>query len=160
MSDWLYNTGSSEIWDGTTDILTEVDYKMGMAKSTYVADRDDDVADAAGANDFIDEELSGTGYVAGWGNSGRHALSSKTITVDKANDRSYFDCADETWTGVAAGAGTPSQAITLEERATDDTNTRLHVHHDSGFPVTPNGGDITVQIATPANGGLFYLATA
>lgn len=159
MADFLFNTGSSELWDGTTDYLTDSDLKMGMATSSYVADRDDDLAEEA-ADDFEQHELEGGGYTGGWGGAGRKVLASKTVTVDKTNDRSYADCADITWTALGAAAGTPAMACLIEERATDDTNTRMHGHWDSGFPVTPNGGDVTLQIAAGASGGLFYLATA
>jgi hypothetical protein len=144
MAEFLYNTGSMELWDGTMDILTEADMKVMLVTSTYTADRDDDVVDAAGANDPIDHELSGTGYVAGYGNSGRKTLASKTITIDKGNDRSDFDAADVTWTGI--DAGTAAQMLLIEERATDDTNSRLYSHHDTNFPVVTNGGDLTVTI--------------
>lgn len=160
MTDFLYNTGSMELWDGTTDFLTEASLKVGMAESSYAADRDDDLADEAGADDFIDHEINGTGYVGGWGNSGRKVLNTPTITIDKANDRAYADSVDLTWTALNADVGTPAMAVLLEERATDDTTTRLFVHWDSGFPVTPNGGDVTLQWAAPASGGMFYLATA
>ena len=159
MADFLYNTGSMELWDGTTDFLTEASLKIAMATSSYSADRDDDLAEV-GVDDFNEHEITGTGYVAGWSGSGRKVLNTPTITIDKANDRAYADSVDLTWTALNADVGTPSQAVMLEERATDDTNTRLVVHWDSGFPVTPNGGDVTLQWAAPASGGMFYLATA
>ncbi len=158
MADFLYNTASADLWNGTTDFITDSDIKMGLATSSYVADRDNDFLEEA-ANDFNEHELSGGNYTAGFGGAGRKVLASKSITVDKSNDRAYADCADITWTALGAAAGTPSQAITLEER-TNDADSALLAHHDSGFPVTPNGGDVTVQIAAGASGGLFYLATA
>lgn len=145
MAEFLYNTGSMELWDGTMDILTEADMKIMLVTSSYVADRDDDVVDAAGPNDPIDHELTGAGYVAGWTNSGRKVLASKTITIDKAADKSDFDCADITWTAI--DAGTAAQALLIEERLTSDVNTRLYSHHDTNFPVTTNGGDLTLNIA-------------
>lgn len=145
MAEFLYNTGSMELWDGTMDILTEADMKVMLVTASYVADRDDDVADAAGPNDPIDHELTGTGYTAGWGNSGRKVLGSKTITIDKAGDKADFDAADVVWTGI--NAGTAAQMLMIEERATDDTNTRLYSHYDTNFPVVTNGGDLTVTIA-------------
>lgn len=146
MANFAYNTGSKELWDGTIDLLTNT-IKLMLVASGYTADRDDDVIDAGGANDPVDHEYDGTGYTGGWGGAGRKALASKTITVNKANDRSEFDAADVTWTslGPAGGAGDPTQLLTIKEGATDDTTSRLIVHSD--FSVTTNGGDVTAQIA-------------
>ena len=154
MTDFLYNTGATEMWDQTIDLLNDTPKAM-LVTSSYSADRDDDVVDAAGANDPVDHELSGTGYAAGWGGSGRKSLASKTITVDKANDRAEFDCADITWSAI--DAGTPSQMLTVKEGGADDTTSRLIAHHDSGFPVVTNGGDLTVEINAE---GLMQLGTA
>ena len=154
MTDHLYNTGATEMWDQTIDLLNDTPKAM-LVTLSYSADRDDDVVDAAGANDPVDHELTGSGYVAGWGNSGRKSLASKTITVDKANDRAEFDCADITWSAI--NAGTPSQMLTVKEGGADDTTSRLIAHHDSGFPIVTNGGDLTVQINAE---GLMQLGTA
>ena len=77
--------------------------KAMLVTSSYVADRDNDFVDEAGANDPIAHELSGTGYTAGFGNSGRKALASKTLTTDKTSNRVEFDCADIVWSSINAG---------------------------------------------------------
>lgn len=151
MADFIYNTGGKELWDSTIALLSNT-IKVMLCTSAYVADRDDDVVDAGGANDPIDRELSGTGYTAGWGGSGRKTLASKTITVDKVNDRSEFDCADVVWTAI--NAGTAAQMLAIKEGGANDTTSRLISHHDSNFPVVTNGGDLTVAIA-----GLIRLST-
>lgn len=142
MAEFLYNTGSKELWDETIGILSDT-IKVMLAGSGYTADRDDDVVDAAGANDPVDEELSGTGYTGGWGGSGRKTLGSKTVTVNKTSDRSEFDAADVTWTGI--DAGTASQLLAIKEGGANDTTSRLISHHD--FAVVTNGGDVTAQVA-------------
>lgn len=156
MADFLYNTGSNDLWDTTQPIDMIVDtIKVMLCTSSYVANRDDDVVDAAGANDPIDHELTGTGYVAGHGNSGRKTLASKTITVDKANDRTEFDAADIVWTAIDAGIA--SQALVIKEGAVNDTTSRLITHIDSGgFPKTTNGGDLTITWNAE---GIFQLRT-
>jgi hypothetical protein len=143
MADFAYNTGSKELWDGTIALLTDT-IKVMLVAVGYVANRDDDVVDAGGANDAADHEISGTGYTAGWGGSGRKTLASKTITVDKTNDRSAFDSADVTWTAIDV-VTEPSQLLMVKEGGANDTTSRLITHHD--FAVTTNGGDVTAQIA-------------
>jgi hypothetical protein len=143
MTDFAYNRGSKDLWDGTIALLTDT-IKVMLVAAGYVANRDDDVVDAGGANDAVDHEISGTGYVAGWGGSGRKTLASKTITEDDANDRSSFDCADVTWTAIDV-ATEPSQLLMIKEGGANDTTSRIITHHD--FVVVTNGGDVTAQIA-------------
>lgn len=143
MADFVYNTGANDIgMDQVIDVLTDALLKAMLVTSSYVADRDNDFIEE-GVNDANEHELSGTGYTGGFGGSGRKVLASKTLTVDKANDRVEFDCADIVWTAI--DAGTPSQMLIVRE-LTNDLASRLVAHHDSGFPVTTNGGDLTVTI--------------
>ena len=144
MAEFLYNNGSMILWDGTIDLLTDGAVKVMLLATGYTADRDDDYVDEAGADDPIDHELSGTGYVAGFGNSGRKVLGTKTITIDKATDRADFDAADVTWTAI--DAGTASEMLAIVE-ITSDAASWLISHHDTNFPVTTNGGNLTVTIA-------------
>lgn len=144
MSDLVYNSGSMILWDGTLDLLTDSAVKAMLLSTGYVEDPDDDYVDESGANDPIDHELSGTGYVAGFGGAGRKVLASKTITIDKGNDRADFDCADILWSGI--DAGTASEMIVIVE-ITSDALSWLISHHDTNFPVTTNGGDLTVNVA-------------
>jgi hypothetical protein len=141
MADFVYNQAAFEIIGGQISLLSDT-LKVMLVGSGYTPDRDHDVVDAGGANDPVDHELNGTGYVGGWGGSGRQALSSKTLTLDKTNDRVVFDCADVTWTAI--DAGTVAHAIVIKEGATNDTTSRLVSNHD--ISVTTNGGSLTVQI--------------
>lgn len=143
MANFIYNTAKKEIMDNTIDLDTDT-LKIMLVTSSYVANADDDVVDAAGANDPVDHELTGTGYVAGWGNSGRKALASVVASTDKVNDRAELDCADITWTAI--NAGTAAAALLIKEGGANDTTSRLIAHIDSGFPVTTNGGNITLNI--------------
>jgi len=156
MADFLYNTGSNDLWDTTQPVDLIVDtIRVMLCTSSYVANRDNDLVDAGGANDPIDEELTGTGYTAGHGNSGRKTLASKTITVDKPNDRTEFDAADVVWTSISAG--TASQALVHKEGSADDTTARLICHIDTGgFPIVTNGGDLTITWNAE---GIFQLRT-
>ena len=156
MVDFVYNQGSADLWQTLQpiDLLVDV-IRVMLVTSSYTADRDDDLVDAGGANDPIDHELSGTGYVAGHSNSGRKTLGSKTITVDKPNDRTEFDAADNVWTGI--NAGTIAQALVHSEGTADDTTARLVGHFDTGgFPLVTNGGDVTLSWNAE---GILQLAT-
>ena len=142
MANFHYNEAAKQVYDGSLDMLVHV-IKVGLSTSTHVPDRDDDFLDEVGADDFVDGELSGTGYVSGFGNSGRKTLASPAIVVDKANDRAEFDAVDSTWTGI--DAGTAAQATLLRE-ITDDAASICIANVDTGgFPIVTNGGDLTIQ---------------
>lgn len=155
MADFLYNTGSVRLWDTLQPLDLIVDtVKVMLVTSSYVANRDNDFIEE-GANDANEHEITGTGYTAGFGGAGRLTLASKTITVDKTNDRGEFDCANLVWTAI--NAGTPSQMLVISE-ITNDLASPLIAHVDSGgFPIVTNGGDLTVTINAE---GLIQLSTA
>lgn len=118
------------------DFLTNV-INVGLSTTVHVPNKDDIFLDDVGADDFIDGELSGTGYV-------RKTLASKTLTYDAANDRVEWDAADVTWTAI--NAGTAAQATYWDNTGATDAGRRLWLNVDSGgFPVVTNGGDLTLQ---------------
>ena len=147
MADFVYGRAALKMILGsgvspTVDLLNNT-IKVGLSTSTHVENKDDTFLDDVGADDFVDGELSGTGYVAGFGNSGRQTLATKTLAYDAANDRVEFDADDVSWTGI--NAGTAAQASLLRE-VTNDAGSPLIANVDSGgFPVVTNGGNLTIQ---------------
>jgi len=150
---FVYNTAASDMWQDIIDLLNDT-IKIGLSTSTHVPNRDDDFLDIAGSTDFTAGELTGTGYTAGFGGAGRKTLASKTITVDKTNDRAEFDCADITWTAISAG--TAAQATVLKEITNDAASKTIANIDSGGFPVVTNGGDLTIQVNVE---GLIQLST-
>ena len=140
---WLLGHNSTRI-----NYLADTAIKMILVTSGYTANRDHDFVSSIGAN-----ELSGTGYVAGFNGSGRIALASKTITEDDTNDRANYGAANPTWTGI--NAGTVAAAIIVKE-ITNDAASELIAYLDGVAKVT-NGGDLTVTLP---GGVAFYLSTA
>lgn len=118
------------------DFLNNV-IQVGLSSSTHAPNKDDIFLDDVGADDFIDGELSGTGY-------SRQTLASKTLTYDATADRVEWDAADVTWTGI--DAGTAAQATYFDNTGASDAARRLWLNVDTGgFPVVTNGGDLTIQ---------------
>lgn len=73
--------------------------------------------------------------------------SSITITYDDTNDRVDVDFPDQTWTAVAAGDGWNDIVIGYDPVGSQTMSDILpHTLHD--FVVTPDGSDITAQVAT------------
>ena len=140
MASFVYNTGAKELLD-EIDFNTDV-LKIMLVTSGYVANRDDDVVDAGGANDPVDHEIAVSGYTGGWGGSGRKTAT-LTHEVDKTNDRAEIDIADLTWTALGTGA-TIAAAILIKEGGANDTTSRLIAYFDITDTPT-NGGDITLD---------------
>jgi hypothetical protein len=146
MASLAYNRGVKELLNATTDYLTATMKCALLATATpYTPDQNHDFMDAGGANDPTPAELNVTGYTRGFGGAGRKTLASKTVTENDANKRVEFDCADITWTGLAAGQ-TIAQSVIVKE-LTNDAATVLYGLLDVTDTPT-NGSDITLQIAS------------
>jgi len=126
----------------TIDLLNDT-IKVGLSTSTHVPNKDDTFLDDAGVDDFVDGELSGTGYVTGFGGAGRKTLASKTLAYNAANDRVEFDAADVTWTAI--NAGTIAQATLLREVTNNAGSPPIANVDSGGFPVVTNGSDVMIQ---------------
>lgn len=147
MADFVYGRAALKMILGsgvtpTIDLLNDT-IKVGLSTSTHVENKDDTFLADGGADDFDDGELSGSGYVAGFGNSGRKTIGSKTLAYDAANDRVEFDGADQTWSAI--NAGTAAQATLLREVTNDAGSPPIANIDSGGFPVVTNGGDLTIQ---------------
>lgn len=139
----VYNRAKKEILDGTIDLVNDV-IKIMLVTSSYVANVDDDLVDEGGANDPIDEELTGTGYDPGFGGTGRVTLSNKAFSQDNTNDRGEFDdTSDITFSSINAGT---AAAMIMYKHLTNDAASILIAYIDTGgFPIVTNGGDLVVQ---------------
>lgn len=119
-------------WDATTTRIALVN-TTGAGNYTVSIDTHEDLADvtADGTNTLIKEATS--------------SLTSLTKTLGVA------DAADYTWVDVT---GVASEAIIIYKYTGAHANDTLIAYIDtatSGLPVTPNGGDITVQWSSGAN---------
>lgn len=142
MASAVYNRGKQYV--GTNGWVTPT-YKVMLITSAYVFNVDHDFVSDLGA-----VELSGSGYVSGFGNSGRKSLAGKIVNLNDTDDRAEFDANDLTWTAI--DAGTAAACVVIRE-ATSDADSELIAYLDPNNVVT-NGGDYTVQWATS---GLFYI---
>ena len=116
-----------------------------LVASGYTPNADHQFIDEGGANDAVDHRISGTTD---------QTIGSKAIGKDTTNDFAYFDGADVLFTAVPGGA-TVAAGIVYKDTGTPTTS-KLIVYHDLTDTAT-NGGDITIQFATVANGGIFRL---
>lgn len=139
MPSFVYNKAAQELNNGTINLLTDT-IKTVLVNSTYTPSRTDLVADAGGANDVVDAEISVTNYTPGWGSSSRKTLASKTVVVNQGSNRAEFNAAGLTWTALGSGA-TIAAMVLVKEGVSNDTTTRLIAYLDVTDTGT-NGGDI------------------
>lgn len=128
MANALYDKGREGFLDGTIDWDTD-DIKVCLVDTgTYTVDlaTHEDLADLSG-------------IVATSGN-----LASKTVTAGVA------DAADVTFSAVS---GSSVEALVIYQDTGVAATSRLIAYIDTGtgLPVTPNGGDITIQWDSGAN---------
>lgn len=70
-----------------------------------------------------------------------------TFSADNTNDRVDCDIPDQTWTAVAAGTAWTDVMIAYDSDSTGGTDSNIVPLTWHDFSVTPNGGDITMQVA-------------
>jgi hypothetical protein len=78
-----------------------------------------------------------------------------TVTVTDGSDKVEIDFADQTWTGVAAGDAWTDLIVCYDSDTTGGTDANIVPLVQLDFAVTPNGGDITMQL----NADGFFRAT-
>jgi hypothetical protein len=88
-------------------------------------------------------EVTNSGYA-------RKTLTDADIAAfapDDTNDRVDLDIPDQTWTAVAAGDGFNDVVVAYDNDTTGGTDANIVPLTQHDFVVTPDGSDITVQIA-------------
>lgn len=88
-------------------------------------------------------EVTNTGYA-------RKTLTDADIVAfapDDTNDRVDLDIPDQTWTGVSAGDGWNDFVVAYDSDTTAGTDANIVPLTQHDFVVTPDGSDITAQIA-------------
>jgi hypothetical protein len=119
----------------------------GIESDATLIDKDDIAAVVAGTTN----EVTNSGYA-------RKTLDQTggiTITYDDTNDRVDVDVPDQTWTAVAAGDGWNDIVFAYDSDSTSGTDANVLPMTQHDFVVTPDGSDITAQIAAAG----FYRAS-
>lgn len=130
MANALYDSGREGFLDGTIDWDTD-------NIILELIDEADDTIDLA-----LDVDRADRAAAARVATSGN--LTSKTVTAGVA------DAADVT---LSAVTGDQAESIDISQNTGTEANDRLICNIDTatGLPVTPNGGDITIQFDSGAN---------
>ena len=111
----------------------------GIESDATLKDKDDLAAVVSGTTN----EVTNTNYA-------RKVLTDADLAAfapDDTNDRVDLDIADQTWTAVAAGDGWNDVIICYDSDTTGGTDANIVPMTMHDFVVTPDGSDITAQIA-------------
>ena len=156
MGNFVYNIALGRV----AELYNRVDSNDPSASALIVV-----VIDANGVTDATLKDLDDLGAVLGTAanevtntNYARKTLTDTDIVAfapDDTNDRVDIDIPDQTWTAVAAGDAWEDIIICYDSDtgAGTDANIVPLTQHD--FAVTPDGSDITAQIAATG----FYRAS-
>lgn len=136
MANNWYNIAKGRLLNGDLVLATDTIKALLLKGTSYSFDKD---------HDYVDHVAT---YEASGGSYTRQTLASKTGTTDNTNDRGEWSCATITFTAVPAQGGDNITAVVVYEHVTNDADSPLIAYFDTGtgFPLTPNGGDITVTI--------------
>lgn len=147
MADLVFNRGKGRVteWaervnaNDPTNAIFVLAVFLSTATDATIRDLDTLAAVEADGNTA---EVTNSGYTRK-----TFADSTLTITYDDTNDRTAVDCADQTYTAVAASPGAWSDALfgyDSDSTGGTDSNILPATWHD--LVITPDGSDITVTV--------------
>lgn len=133
----LYNNFKELLFNGGIDLDTDtieialindsIAYTPDIDNETFVSD----VLDGATAAEFSDASYS------------RQTLN-VTVSQDNANDRAVADASDVTFSSLD---GDTISGVLVYKQGSGDSDSPLIAHVTSAdFPLTANGGDVTIEI--------------
>lgn len=138
MANFVTNKCKYELFTGDAN-LDAADLRVLLLKSSTPSPDVNFVADLTPATN----EVTVSGYA-------RQALAGETVTEDDTNDYAYLDATDPVFASLVAGE-TITWAM-LYRQVTTDADSPVYAGYDVTDTPT-NGGDVTIQFNTPANGG-------
>jgi hypothetical protein len=133
----LYNRVDTN--DPANSVLVVIAWNVSASDATI---KDVDTVAALASTSGV-SEVTNTGY-------SRKILTDADLVAfapDDVNDRVDLDIPDQTWTGVAAGTNWTDLAICYDNDSTSGTDANIIPLTWHDFVVTPDGSDITAQIA-------------
>lgn len=123
MANALYTKGKEKILQGQINFATDA-IKVALVANTYIQ------------NLTTDEFLSSVSA---------HVLNTDQTLAAKSITGGAFDASDVTWPAVTAGATTEGVVIYKDTGSAATSPLIAYIDTITGFPLSTNGGDITVQ---------------
>jgi hypothetical protein len=149
MSDFVFNIAKGRVAEfyyrvdnndpANAALIIAVLAAAGIEADGVLQDKDDLAAVVAGTTN----EVTNTGYA-------RKTLTDSDLVAfapDDTNDRVDLDIPDQTWTSVASGDGWNDMLVCYDSDTGAGTDADIVPCTQHDFVVTPDGSDITAQIA-------------
>ena len=135
MASLVYTKAKANLLSADIDLNAD-DIRVVLVMTDSTADTEEDTT-------FMDQfstldEMDGAGY-------SRQAIANEAVNIDNANDRGEFDGDDITFSGVSAGTRNVLGMIVYKHVTNDADSIPIAYIDTGGFPITPNGGDITIS---------------
>jgi hypothetical protein len=103
------------------------------------------VVDDGTVNAVSEFEVAGTGYTAGFGASGRHLLTGKSLVIDADLHVVRYIFADLIWTGINVGI-VGGMVLLLESGSSDSTSPLIAYRDTGGFPQATDGSELRILV--------------
>lgn len=148
MANFVYNYGKFLLANGGVNLVTDSIVLM-LVNASYTGASSN--ANSNVVSEVSSYEITATNYT-------RQALASKSVVEDDANTSApgaYFKAANVTFQTLLSG-NTIGGAILLKNTGSDATSGLIAFYDITDTPT--NGGDITIQWAADASGGVLKLA--
>jgi len=155
MANFVYNQGKFLLANGSLNLLTDNIALLLVTPSYEASNTIAHLADANTVHELASFELT-TGTVTGYG---RYALTSKTVSetddAGTSNGFAFFQAANVTFASLGTG-NTVGGCVLFRQGANNNASPLIAFYDVVDTPT--NGGDITIQWASNANGGVLKLA--
>jgi hypothetical protein len=136
MASHVLDNAKEQLLLGALNFSTD-DIRVALMMTNTTVDTEKDKALVSGYTTL--DEFDGSGYT-----TGGVALTSEAVTEDGANNRGEFDAADAVFTSVGAGTRQIAGALVYKFVTNFTSSIPIAWIDTGGFPVTANGGTITV----------------
>lgn len=148
MADFVFNIAKGRV----AELYNRVDINdpANSALIIVVIDANGDTDATMKDRDELGALLGGTANEVTNSGYARKTLTDSDLTSfapDDTNDRVDLDIPDQTWTGVAAGTAWTDLLVCYDNDTTGGADTAIVPLTLHDFAVTPDGSDITAQIA-------------
>lgn len=142
--EFLYTPAKYQILSQNLNLITG-SVKAMLVTPDYLPDPSQEFVDDGTISAASEFEISGTGYIDGFGGGGRKLLANKQLVEDDsfAVVRYIFD--DLSWLGL--NAGIVGGIVLILESGTSDATSRLIAYRNSGgLPQLTDGSEFRVLI--------------
>jgi hypothetical protein len=141
----MYNSAIYGLINGTMVWSSTVFKIMLLDASGYTFDPDHQAVSSGVGTIGANEIPNVASYASGYGGSGRKTLGGKTVLLNDTTNSAALDASNVTWTALNDGI-VGAAVIIIETGGSDASSIPVaYIDNASQFPITTNGGDITIQ---------------